>query len=124
MLADADLGASGLSQDLIDVRSDLGDHLLVVLAERAVDVDERNAPFVHLRRVQGDAVLPARKHLAETTHAEPPRTRTVQARLVVGTNAGMRGPAAPRVPHDAALEAVAPNETLGRLGDVAVARNV
>src|SRR3712207_3459490 len=113
MLVDVDVGAAGHLQHLALVLADLLDHLLLVVAEAAIDVDQRHAPFVLAALVQRDPVLRPRQHFAEAAEADPPRARAAQALLELGAGAGTAQAALPGLAHHAALEAVAAGEALG-----------
>ena len=83
MLADIDVRRARAFQHLSLVLLQLRDHLLVVVAQRTVDVHEGYAPFVDLGRVQRDAVVRARQHFAEAPHVDPPRSRRAQVLLEI-----------------------------------------
>src|SRR5687767_9254595 len=100
------------------------DHLLLVVAEAGVDVDDGNAPFVDLRSVERDPVFRPRKHFAEAADANVPWSGLAEAGLELGTDAGLAHTAAPVAAHDPALEAKAAEEGVVLLRHVAVARDV
>src|SRR3546814_7199247 len=87
--------ASRHFQHLLRVGVDLLHHPMVVVAERAIDIHDRDAPSVALL-AQCDAVVGARQHLAETAQPHRPRTGRAQRLLQRTADARLADAAPPR----------------------------
>src|SRR3546814_19543021 len=96
---------------------------MVVVAERAIEIHDRDAPSVALL-AQCDAVVGARQHLAETAQPHRPRTGRAQRLLQRTADAGLADAAPPCLAVRTALIGIAAEIANRGFGNVAIARDV
>src|SRR3546814_6461345 len=96
---------------------------MVVVAERAIEIHDRDAPSVALL-AQCDAVVGARQHLAETAQPHRPRTGRAQRLLQRTADARLADAAPPCLAVRPALIGIAAAIAVRGFGHVAIARDV
>src|SRR3546814_6776416 len=89
---------------------------MVVVAERAIDIHDRDAPSVALL-AQCDAVVGARQHLAETAQPHRPRTGRAQRLLQRTADARLADAAPPCLAVRSALIGIAAEIAVRGFGD-------
>src|SRR3546814_15700917 len=94
---------------------------MVVVAERAIDIHDRDAPSVALL-AQCDAVVGARQHLAETAQPHRPRTGRAQRLLQRTADARLAAAAPPFLAVRSAPIAIAAAIPVRGFGFVGLAR--
>src|SRR6266496_5954519 len=106
----------------------ISDHVLahqsLVLSGGAIDLENRQSPFVFLRFVQRDFVLVIRKHLAECSRTKVPLPRLGEGILESSADTKLSNGARPTIATGAAFVSES-TQILTLLADkISVARNV
>src|SRR5690606_28267720 len=107
VVVDAHVAHAGGLEHLGHVVHHVAAHQTLVLADRAVDREHRQAPLVRPRLVERYAVVGIGQHLAERGRADAPRPRPRRLVLVSAAETELRDRALPSLPARAALIAEA-----------------
>src|SRR5213075_852679 len=99
-------------------------HGFLVFADRAVDLENRHAPFVFLRLIERDHVGVIRNHLSESCRAYTPFSRYRQRVFELTADSELCYGARPSIPSGAALITKAAQIMALVPEQISVARNV